>query len=46
MEIGGLMAFAFKVLLGNPDIMAALFTWAVLITLVLTVIEVNKDKDL
>lgn len=42
MEIGGLMAYAFKVFLGNPDIMASLITWTVLITLFLTVLEVNK----
>lgn len=46
MEIGGLMAYAFKVLLGNPDIMAALITWAVITTLVLTVIEVFKETKL
>lgn len=39
MEIGGLMAYVFKVFLGNPDIMAALITFAVLTTLALTVIE-------
>lgn len=42
MEIGGLMAYAFKVFLGNPDIMVSLITWTVLITLFLTVLEVNK----
>lgn len=46
MEIGGLMAFAFKVFLGNPDIMAALITWAILTTLVLTVIEIFKETNL
>jgi hypothetical protein len=43
MAIGGLMAYAFKVFLGNPDIMAALITWAVLIALGLTIIEIFKE---
>jgi hypothetical protein len=42
MEIGGLMAYAFKVFLGNPDIMVSLITWTVLVTLFITVLEVNK----
>ncbi|MBQ6448874.1 hypothetical protein KGR20_09545 [Cytobacillus oceanisediminis] len=42
MEIGGLMAFAFKVFLGNPDIMISLITWTVLTTLFLTILEINK----
>ncbi|AIF45721.1 hypothetical protein X953_19795 (plasmid) [Virgibacillus sp. SK37] len=45
MEIGGLMAQAFKIFLGNPDVMAVLITWAVFISLFLTVIEIfNKTK--
>lgn len=46
MEIGGLMVYAFKVFLGNPDIMAAIITWAILSTLALTVIEIFKDLKL
>lgn len=42
MEIGGLMAFAFKAFLGNPDIMASLITWTVLTTLFFTILEFNK----
>jgi len=42
MEIGGLMAFVFKVFLGNPDIMASLITWTVLTTLYFTILEVYK----
>lgn len=42
MEIGGLMAYAFKVFLGNPDIMVSLITWTVLVTLFFTILEVNK----
>ncbi len=40
------MAFVFKILLGNPDIMATLLTWAVLVSIALTVMEINRDKDL
>ena len=46
MEIGGLMAYAFKVFLGNPDIMAALITWAILSALALTVIEIFRETKL
>jgi len=46
MEIGGLFYEAFKVFLGNPDIMAALITWAIISTLALTVIEIFKDLKL
>jgi hypothetical protein len=46
MEIGGLMAYAFKVFLGNPDIMATLITWAILLTLALTVIESFKNTKI
>jgi hypothetical protein len=46
MEIGGLMAYAFKVFLGNPDVMAALITWAILITLALTVLEIFKNTKI
>jgi hypothetical protein len=44
MAIGGLMAYAFKVFLGNPDVMASLITWGVIVTLALTVIEVFKES--
>lgn len=43
MEIGGLMAYAFGLFLGNPDIMSSLLTWAVLITLALTTIEIFNE---
>lgn len=46
MEIGGLMAHAFGLFLGNPDIMAALLTWTVLTTLVLTIMQIYKDTKL
>jgi hypothetical protein len=42
MEIGGLMAHAFKVFLGNPDVMAALITWAIFTTLTLTIFEMFR----
>lgn len=42
MEVGGLMAQAFKVVLGNPDIMAVVITWAISVTLLLTVINVYR----
>lgn len=45
MEVGGLMGQVFKLFLGNPDILAALITWAVIITLLLTVIQIRKDLD-
>lgn len=46
MAIGGLMAYAFQVFLGNPDIMATLITWAIILTLALTVIETFKDTKI
>lgn len=46
MEIGGLMGYAFKVFLGNPDIMAGLLTFGVILTLILTVIEIFKETNL
>ena len=46
MEIGGLMAHAFKIFLGNPDVMAALITWAIISTLALTIIEIFKETRL
>lgn len=46
MEVGGLMAQAFKAFLGNPDIMAVLITWAVFLTLLLSVIEIfQRTKE-
>jgi hypothetical protein len=46
MEVGGLMFYAFKVFLGNPTIMAFLLTFAVVITLALTVIEISRETKL
>lgn len=46
MEIGGLMAEAFKIFIGNPDIMAVLITFAIALTLSLTVVEIFKDMNL
>ncbi|MBM7543249.1 hypothetical protein [Amphibacillus cookii] len=45
MEIGGLMAEAFKIFLGNPDIMTVLLGWGVFVALILTVLQIyNKTK--
>lgn len=46
MEIGGLMAQVFKIFLGNTDIMITQLTWLVFSTLVLSILEVNKDTRL
>jgi hypothetical protein len=46
MELTGLMGEAFKVFLGSPDIMSTLLTWAVIVTLTLTIIEVFKETKL
>jgi len=46
MEIGGLMAHAFKIFLGNPDILAGLITITVFTTLLLTIIEITKKTEI
>lgn len=46
MEIGGLMAEAFKAFIGNPDIMAVLLSFSVAITIILTVIEIHHKTKL
>lgn len=46
MEIGGLMAHAFKIFLGNQDIMVTQLTWIVFSTLILTVLEINKEPKM
>lgn len=43
MEIGGLMAEAFKIFLGNPDIAVALISFIIFIGLVITAIQVYED---
>lgn len=43
MEIGGLMAFAFKVFLGNPDILLTLSVWTFLVGLVAVVMRLSND---
>lgn len=45
MAIGGLMAEAFKIFLGNPDIMGALLGFLVFASLILTVIKVAEDTE-
>lgn len=43
MEIGGLMAYAFKIFLGNPDIILTLVSWAVFVGLTFIVIRMHHD---
>lgn len=43
MEIGGLMAYAFKVFLGNPDILLSLTVWTLLTTLVVNIMRISSD---
>lgn len=43
MEIGGLMAEAFKIFLGNPDIMGAIAVFTVFTGLVCTLKQVEED---
>lgn len=45
MEIGGLMAEAFKLFLGNPDISVFLVTFALFISLIVTLNRVKSDFD-
>jgi hypothetical protein len=40
MEIGGLMSEAFKVMLGNPDILSVLLTFTVFVSVLLTLITI------
>lgn len=46
MELGGLMAEAFKVFFGNPDIMGALLTFIIFVSLLLTTIKVDEDTEI
>jgi hypothetical protein len=43
MEIGGLVAYAFKVFLGNPDVMTVLLGWAIVVTFVLVSYRIYRD---
>ncbi|GIN62751.1 hypothetical protein J27TS8_27440 [Robertmurraya siralis] len=43
MEVGGLVAYAFKTIFGNPDIMAIMLTWTIFITLVLVIYRIYED---
>lgn len=45
MEIGGLMAEAFKLFLGNPDIAVFLITFTLFLSLIVTVNRVKSDFD-
>lgn len=44
MEIGGLMAEAFKVMLGNPDILSVLLTFTVFVSVLLTLITIIQNR--
>ena len=46
MEISGLMAEAFKIFFGNPDVMGALLTFIIFVSLLLTVIQVDEDTEI
>lgn len=43
MEIGGLTVYVFKAFLGNPDVMAILLTWAVVVTIVFVGFKIYED---
>lgn len=43
LELGGLMAEAFKLWLGNPDIAVVLITFTIFSGLVITAIQVYQD---
>lgn len=45
MEIGGLMAYAFKMFLGNPDIILTLTIWTILVNMVTTIIKLSSDLE-
>ena len=42
MEVGGLVAEAITIYLGNPDVMVILFGWGLLVTVLLTVLEIAR----
>lgn len=42
-ELGGLMAEAFKIWLGNPDIAVGLLTFTIFTGLVITAVQVYDD---
>lgn len=46
MEIGGLMAHTFRIFLGNPDVMFTMITWIIFATLMLSILEINKEMKL
>lgn len=45
MEIGGLMAYAFKVFLGNPDVVLTLTIWTILVSLMTTILSLSSDLE-
>lgn len=43
MAIGGLVAYAFKTVFGNPDVMALLLAFAIILTLGLVTLRIYDD---
>lgn len=43
MEIGGLVAFAFKTIFGNPDVMVMMLSFSIIITLGLVTFRIYED---
>jgi hypothetical protein len=43
MEIGGLMAYAFKVIFGNPDVMVLISTFTISIALGMVIARIYDD---
>lgn len=44
MEIGGLVAYAFKAIFGNPDVMGLILTWSIIVTLGLVAFKIYEDS--
>lgn len=42
-EIGGLAAYAFKIVFGNPDLMALILTFSIIVTLGLVTFRIYED---
>ncbi|WP_169819269.1 hypothetical protein [Anaerobacillus arseniciselenatis] len=46
MEIGGLVADTFRILLGNPDVMTLILTFTIFLTLLLVSIDIYQNSKL
>jgi len=42
-EIGGLAAYAFKIVFGNPDIMALILAFSIIVTLGLVIFKIYEE---